>query len=148
MLLPIFKAMLWMGMGSLLLSANAQTPSVAKVGMGQIWLAPKANAPVLPKEAPYRTEEMAKRALPTNTWYSSLTYMKWSDVLHAHPLTFKATEAGLEMGVPSKEIAAIEKVPKWPFCTPTKAQFGYRQPVLNLLMPAWALRGTGTLRST
>lgn len=113
MLLPIFKAMLWMGMGSLLLSANAQTPSVAKVGMGQIWLAPKANAPVLPKEAPYRTEEMAKRALPTNTWYSSLTYMKWSDVLHAHPLTFKATEAGLEMGVPSKEIAAIEKVKAW-----------------------------------
>jgi endoglucanase Acf2 len=91
----------------------AQTPTAAKVGQGQIWLAPKVDAPVRPKQAPYRTQDMAQKALPTNTWYSSLMYMQWSDVLHAHPLTFKATEDGLEMGVPSKEVVPIERIKAW-----------------------------------
>lgn len=113
MQLRVIQAVLVLGLGSWLQSASAQNPPAAKVGLGQIWLAPKADAPVRPKEAPYRSEEMAKRALPTNTWYSSLMYMKWSDVLHAHPLTFKATEDGLEMGMPQKEAAAIEKIKAW-----------------------------------
>lgn len=113
MSLRVIQAWLMVGLSLCFTNAAAQTPAAAKVGMGQIWLAPKANAPVRPKDAPYRTEEMAKRALPTNTWYSSLMYMQWSDVLHAHPLTFKATEEGLEMGVPQKELAAIEKIKAW-----------------------------------
>lgn len=113
MLLRAMHRFLLVGLSLCIQSAGAQTPAVAQVGMGQIWLAPKADAPARPKEAPYRTPEMAKRALPTNTWYSSLMYMKWSDVLHAHPLTFKATEDGLEMGVPHKELAAIEKIKAW-----------------------------------
>lgn len=113
MQLRLIKALLLFGFSAWLHNAGAQTPAAAKVGMGQIWLAPKADAPVRPKEAPFRSAEMASRALPTNTWYSSLMYMKWSDVLHAHPLTFKATEDGLEMGVPQKEVAAIEKIKAW-----------------------------------
>lgn len=102
-----------LGMSPFVQSAWSQAPTAARVGSGQIWLAPKDDAPVRPKQALFRTEEMAKKALPTNTWYSSLMYMKWSDVLHAHPLTFKATENGLEMGVPKKEVAPIEKIKAW-----------------------------------
>ena len=113
MRLCLIKALMLLGFSAWLHNAGAQVPTAAKVGMGQIWLAPKADAPVRPKEAPFRSAEMANRALPTNTWYSSLMYMKWSDVLHAHPLTFKATEDGLEMGVPQKEVVAIEKIKAW-----------------------------------
>lgn len=113
MRLTVGVMVLFVGVLPSLQSAWSQSPAAARVGSGQIWLAPKEDAPVRPKQAPYRTEEMAKRALPTNTWYSSLTYMKWSDVLHAHPLTFKATEDGLEMGVPQKEVTPIERIKAW-----------------------------------
>lgn len=103
----------WVGVSIIGQSVWAQASTAARVGAGQIWLAPKPNAPATPKAAPYRTDAMAKRALPTNTWYSSLAYMQWSDVLHAHPLSFKATEKGLEMGVPQKEAVAIERVKAW-----------------------------------
>jgi endoglucanase Acf2 len=76
---------------------QAQT---APVGAGAIWLAPKPSESVRPKPAPFRAGDMLKQAVPTNTWYSSLMYGQWSDVLHAHPLSFKATPQGMEMGFP------------------------------------------------
>ena len=30
------------------------------------------------KDAEYRSETMMRQALPTNSWFSSLTYMQWS----------------------------------------------------------------------
>ena len=59
-----------------------------------------------PKDAEYRSGAMRQQALPTNSWFSSLTYMQWSGVLHAHPLSFKATEQGFEMGLPEKAVEA------------------------------------------
>lgn len=97
----------------LALVATVATAQTANVGAGKIWLAPRPDAPVLPKAGPYRTEAMAKRALTTNTWYSSLVYHQWSDVLHAHPLTFKATAKGFEMGLPEVVSAPLEKVKPW-----------------------------------
>ena len=115
MVLTSIIATLQRGVMALLLVffATFAVAQTANVGAGKIWLAPRADAPVLPKLGTYRTEAMAKRALTTNTWYSSLVYHQWSDVLHAHPLTFKATEKGLEMGLPVVVSAPIGKVKPW-----------------------------------
>ena len=37
---------------------------------------------------------------PTNQWYSSIIFDQWSNVLHAHPLTIRATKKGVEIGKP------------------------------------------------
>lgn len=115
----------WMGLRDMALAlaciaglsgAMAQAeapPSLAPVGAGAIWLAPKAGESVRPRAAPYRTGDMLKRAVATNTWYSSLMYGQWSDVLHAHPLTFKATEQGMEMGLPQARSGPISLLKEW-----------------------------------
>lgn len=90
----------------------AQGPTAA-VGAGAIWLAPKPGESVRPKPAPFRSGDMLKRAVTTNTWYSSLAYGPWSDVLHAHPLTFKATPKGMEMGLPQGRTGPISGLKNW-----------------------------------
>jgi endoglucanase Acf2 len=60
-------------------------------------------------EAKYRTAAMAQRAAPTNQWYSSVMFTQWSEVIHAVPLTFKATSTGLEIGQPEKKIVPTER---------------------------------------
>ena len=89
---------------------QAQT---APVGAGAIWLAPKPSESVRPKPAPFRAGDMLKQAVPTNTWYSSLMYGQWSDVLHAHPLSFKATPQGMEMGFPQAQVGPISALKNW-----------------------------------
>ena len=89
---------------------QAQT---APVGAGAIWLAPKPGESVRPKPAPFRAGDMLKQAVPTNTWYSSLMYGQWSDVLHAHPLSFKATPQGMEMGFPQAQVGPISALKNW-----------------------------------
>jgi hypothetical protein len=79
------------------------------IGQGLLWLAPKSDAPTKPKPANFRAGPIRDQAVTTNTWYSSLAYNQWSGVLHAHPLSFKATESGLEMGVPRKERGPINQ---------------------------------------
>lgn len=97
-------------------SVSAQStnePRLASVGAGGVWLGIKPDASVHPKPAPYRTGEMAQRAVATNSWYSSLMYGQWSGVLHAHPLTFKATERGMEMGLPQATTGPISLIKNW-----------------------------------
>lgn len=88
-------------------------PQFAPVGAGGIWLGTKPDAPVKPAPAPYRTANMAERAVATNSWYSSLMYGQWSGVLHAHPLTFKATELGMEIGLPQATTGPISLIKNW-----------------------------------
>ena len=60
-----------------------------------------------------------RQALPTNSWFSSLTYMQWSGVLHAHPLSFKATERrDLRWGLPEKAVEPIEAIKAWAWPPP------------------------------
>lgn len=87
------------------------------MGAGKILVGAKQGHET-PKDADYRTAEMKRRALPTNSWFSSLTYMQWSGVLHAHPLSFKATEAGLEVGIPEKAVEPIEAIKAWAWPPP------------------------------
>jgi endoglucanase Acf2 len=105
-------AAVWLALCALVM-APLSWAQTAAVGEGAIWLAPKAGESVRPKPAPYRAGDMLKQAVPTNTWYSSLMYGQWSDVLHAHPLTFKATPQGMEMGFPQAQVGPISALKNW-----------------------------------
>lgn len=59
--------------------------------------------------AEFRTAAMKQQAAPTNQWYSSVMFTQWSNVLHAIPLTFKATASGLEIGMPQKTVVPTER---------------------------------------
>eukprot|EP01041_Mallomonas_annulata_P033306 gene33306-55904_t len=74
-----------------------------KAGAGNYFQAPKGADRVVPK-APYRTPAMLAKAAPTNQWYSALIFSAEPEVLFAHPLTVRATKAGLELALPSKEV--------------------------------------------
>jgi endoglucanase Acf2 len=53
----------------------------------------------------YRTGDAATQAAPTSQWYSSTMFWKWSAPLYAQPMTFRATEAGFEAGLPERQVA-------------------------------------------
>jgi endoglucanase Acf2 len=50
---------------------------------------------------------MLTRAVPTNQWYSSVVYERWSDVLHAHPLSLRASESGFEIAYPKAVVVPV-----------------------------------------
>ena len=92
------KTFIWIIVFCASASFHASAEQWVSMGSGKILVGAKAGHE-RPKDAVYRTEEMMQKALPTNSWFSSLTYMQWSGVLHAHPLSFKATASGFESGV-------------------------------------------------
>lgn len=98
-------------------SASALAEQWVPMGAGKIYVGAKSSHET-PKDAEYRSEEMMRQALPTNSWFSSLTYMQWSGVLHAHPLSFRATESGFEMGLPEKAAEPIEAIKAWAWPPP------------------------------
>jgi len=89
-------------------SISHASTNVIKLGAGG-WRSQPSTADQKVPEAPFRTPEMLARAAPTNQWYSSVMFMRWSEVLHALPLTAKATEKGLEIGFPKKVITPTER---------------------------------------
>jgi endoglucanase Acf2 len=84
-----------------LMSPAAAQP--VKLGAGTYFLAPKAGDKPLPS-APFRTEAMLKRAAPTNQWYSTLIFNPKPEAIFVQPITVKATPAGMEFALPSKEV--------------------------------------------
>ncbi|MBQ0930630.1 hypothetical protein KAK07_15530 [Ideonella sp. 4Y16] len=94
------------GWGTVHTAAWAQADSVA-LGAGRVSLSPRGNAPV--PRAPHRTEAMARRAAPTNQWYSTLIFSDKPEALHALPLTAKPTAAGLEVSLPKKAVVPTER---------------------------------------
>ncbi|TNF63474.1 MAG: hypothetical protein EP306_01105 [Burkholderiales bacterium] len=89
---------------SLTLSAMAQP---VQVGAGTYFLSPKGNDKPMPP-APHRTEEMLRRAAPTNQWYSTLAFAAKPEAIFVQPITVRTTPAGLEFALPTKEV-----VPTW-----------------------------------
>jgi endoglucanase Acf2 len=88
------------------MSATAQP---VKVGAGGYFTAPKGSDKAPPRAAG-RTVAMLAQAAPTNQWYSSLIFFpNKPEALFAHPLTVKATVAGFEMALASKEIVPTER---------------------------------------
>ena len=74
-----------------------------KAGLATYLTVSKSGDPT-PPDPTYRTGKMLDRAATTNQWYSSVIFTRWSDVLHAHPVTYKADEAGFELGLAQKEV--------------------------------------------
>lgn len=77
------------------------------LGAGTYHLSPRGDDKP-PPQAPHRTEAMLKLAAPTTQWYSTLIFNPKPEALFAHPLTAKATAAGLELALPSKEVVLTE----------------------------------------
>lgn len=79
-----------------------------RVGSATWFSAPKATDAAMPA-APGRTEAEARHAAPTSQWYSALVFSVEPEVIYAQPLTFKASAAGIEMALPSREVAPTER---------------------------------------
>ena len=85
---------------AVLLPAAAQP---VKLGAGTYYLSPKSGDKAVPP-APFRTEELQKRAATTSQWYSTLVFNPKPDPIFVQPITVKTTPAGLEFALPSKEV--------------------------------------------
>ncbi len=95
----------WMALLAVAGAATAATPDV-KLGLGGYYTKLKSGDGTLPV-AEFVTGEAAGKAAPTNQWYSSVMFQRWSQPLHAHPMTYRATEQGFELGLPSKRHADV-----------------------------------------
>lgn len=83
--------------------ACAALAQPVRLGAATYHLAPKAGDKP-PPVATGRSEAMARRAAPTNQWYSTLIFSAQPEALFAQPITVKPTAAGLELALPSKEV--------------------------------------------
>ena len=139
-------------------SATTVAEQWIPMGAGKILVGAKPSHES-PKDAEYRSGAMRQQALPTNSWFSSLTYMQWSVFLHAHPLSFKATEQGFEMGLPEKAVEPIEAIKAWAWppprvdrlralCTGMCPLLKVRPKTLNPQMRDSPRRATGRSAST
>ncbi len=57
-----------------------------------------------PPAADWRTGAAAARAAPTNQWFTSAMFNRWSQALHAHPMTYRANDGGFEIGMPERHL--------------------------------------------
>lgn len=87
---------------ALLAGAMPAAAQPVKLGEGTYFLSPKSGDKPVPR-APFRTEAMLKRAAPTSQWYSTLAFSPKPEAIFVQPITVKATPAGLEFALPSKE---------------------------------------------
>ncbi len=59
--------------------------------------------------AKHKGAKMMNRATPTNQWYSSIVFApQHSEVLHAHPLTYRTSATGFELGLATKRAVVTE----------------------------------------
>ena len=98
----LIAALLLLGNAGTALAANPDVTS----GLGGYYNKLKSGDPALPV-AEFVTGEAAGKAAPTNQWYSSVMFQRWSQGIHAHPMTYRATEEGFELGLPAKRFANV-----------------------------------------
>ncbi len=91
---------------SLLIALPALLPAaeVVKAGAGSYLdaLPPGVKGP---QPQIYKTPDL-KGPTPTNDWWSSLAWVKFSDVMYPHPLAVKCVESGLRVYYPGANITA------------------------------------------
>ena len=84
------------------------SPDLFQIGKGAYRIEP-SRGDRNPPQAKFRTGQALKQAAPTNQWYSSVVFTQWTEVLHANPLTFKATQDGFEMGLPTMQVVPSQR---------------------------------------
>lgn len=92
---------------------HATTPAgAAAAGRGAYYA--KAKGSLGPDERPpvaeYRSGDALGTAVPTNQWYSSLMFERWSYPIHAHPMTYRASEQGFEIGLPDRRAVSPDAI--------------------------------------
>jgi endoglucanase Acf2 len=86
---------------------GAAADGAVALGLGTYYTRPKAGAvgiELIPPAAEYRSGAAARVAAPTNQWYSSVMFQRWSRPLYAQPLTYQAGPAGFEVGLPTRRL--------------------------------------------
>jgi endoglucanase Acf2 len=89
----------------------AADSGAVSLGLGTYYTKPQSSllsSTPVPPAAEYRYGDAAARAAPTNQWYSSVIFNRWSYPLMAHPLTYRATEAGFEIGTPDRHFTHMK----------------------------------------
>ncbi len=95
---------------ALTLSARAADNNVS-LGLGAYATKPPSGllgGPIEPPAAEYRAGAALGRAAPTSQWYSSVMFERWSEALHAHPMTYRAVADGFEVGLPERRTNSNE----------------------------------------
>jgi len=95
-------------LGAVGVSSTASAQSV-DLGAGGYRTEFKRGDPT-PPEARFVSGAAVGKAAPTNQWYSSVMFLRWSQPIHALPMTYRATEAGFELGLPVKRVATVDGV--------------------------------------
>lgn len=97
-------ALLLAAASGLAVPAFAASGTEVVTGLGRYYNAPKSGSDPLPPLGTYVTADLAAQAVPSNQWYSSVVYQRWSQPLYAQPLAYRATEQGFEVSTPRREI--------------------------------------------
>ena len=85
---------------------SAATPTdKVSLGLGSYYTVLKSSSDPAPPATLYLSDEALGKAVPTNQWYSSVVFEPWSRVIHAHPMTYRATQQGFEVDMPSRNVA-------------------------------------------
>jgi len=102
-LMPLLAAcLMWAAPTALV---QAQTLKAGAGGLAQATRGGDVSPPpVMPRGA-----ALASRAVPTNQWYSALLFSAQPEVLYAQPLTVKASTAGLEVALPTRQVIPTER---------------------------------------
>jgi endoglucanase Acf2 len=121
----LLAAGLLMVSGSLALNVNAEVNPVRQVGLGTIHMTSKtadsgSSVPQTP-DPTYETQAMRAQAAPTNQWYSSVIFSRWSEPIHAHPATYKAGPEGFEVGYPVETPTPEDKASRIDIVFPHRA---------------------------
>jgi len=95
-------------LGMVGMHATAAAQSVT-LGSGSYRTELKRGDPA-PPVAEFVTGAALGKAAPTNQWYSSVMFQRWSQPIHALPMTYRATESGFELGLPVKRVATVDGV--------------------------------------
>ena len=106
-----------------LVAGAAPCGAARQAGRGHLLPGAQGRRQAASPRAPHRTEAMLKRAAPTNQWYSTLIFNPKPEALFVQPLTVKATPAGLELALPSKEVVPTER-------TDVEIHYPHRDPLV------------------
>jgi len=99
-------ALMTLGVAGVVDTVAAQT---ATSGLGTYRTEFKRGDPT-PPVAEYITGAAIGKAAPTNQWYSSVMFKRWSQPIHALPMTYLATEEGFELGLPVKRVGTVNGI--------------------------------------
>ncbi len=122
-----------LAIAGLQISCLAVAQPTAKVGAGQVLLAPRT-ADNSPPPAIGLTDAMKKQAVATNQWYSGLTFSPKPEVLFAHPYTVKAPVSGFELALPTRQVIATER-------KDTEIHYPHRSPLVIAPVAFKAIQG-------